>query len=246
MSLLRYCLAIALALSAPRIASAQEATVWVNTRSGVYHCPGTTYYGNTARGEYLAESAARARGFRANGGRLCGPVANDAASVQLLDSGPSSLTALLTDSAPPPPSDSTTKPCIVSYIHDGDTIECRGLGRIRLIGIDTPENDQGPFGTAATAAMAALLPIGSALKLEFDAERRDRYERLLAYLWQDGVMVNWLLVRGGWARTLPYATTPRYAEWFDEAERRARAEGRGLWAVRGLDCHPRDHRRQQC
>lgn len=45
--------------------------VWVNTSSGVYHCPGTRYYGRTKRGEYMTESAAKSRGFRATGGRAC-------------------------------------------------------------------------------------------------------------------------------------------------------------------------------
>lgn len=49
------------------------AHVWVNTASRVYHCPGTRYYGKTARGEYLDEVAAIQRGYRAAGGRRCSP-----------------------------------------------------------------------------------------------------------------------------------------------------------------------------
>ena len=47
--------------------------VWVNTSSRVYHCPGTRYYGNTARGEYMTESEAQQSGNRAAYGRSCGP-----------------------------------------------------------------------------------------------------------------------------------------------------------------------------
>jgi hypothetical protein len=44
------------------VASAQEtANVWVNTRSGVYHCPGTRYYGNTKSGELIPEAARELR-----------------------------------------------------------------------------------------------------------------------------------------------------------------------------------------
>ena len=52
----------------------QSATirVWVNTASGVYHCPGTRYYGATKRGNYLSEEDARDQGYRAAGGRACG------------------------------------------------------------------------------------------------------------------------------------------------------------------------------
>jgi micrococcal nuclease len=48
------------------------ARVWVNTSSGVYHCEGTRYYGNTKRGAFMTESAARAEGRRPAGGRPCG------------------------------------------------------------------------------------------------------------------------------------------------------------------------------
>jgi micrococcal nuclease len=48
--------------------------VWVNTASRVYHCPGTRYYGSTARGEYMTESEAQQNGNRAAYGRACGPV----------------------------------------------------------------------------------------------------------------------------------------------------------------------------
>lgn len=49
-----------------------ESKVWGNSSSKVYHCPGTKYYGNTARGEYLTESQAQERGYRAAYGKTCG------------------------------------------------------------------------------------------------------------------------------------------------------------------------------
>lgn len=57
------------ALAAPK--SRAEIKVWVNTNSGVYHCPGTRYYGNTKSGEYMEESAARAAGHRPAHGATC-------------------------------------------------------------------------------------------------------------------------------------------------------------------------------
>ena len=53
--------------------STEPARVWVNTASKVYHCPGTRYYGNTSRGSYMTEAEAKANGYRAAYGRLCGP-----------------------------------------------------------------------------------------------------------------------------------------------------------------------------
>lgn len=57
----------------------KEITVWVNTSSGVYHCPGTRWYGNTKHGKYSSECAAIKDGNRPAYGRACGP---DCRSVQ--------------------------------------------------------------------------------------------------------------------------------------------------------------------
>ena len=56
---------------APSAAVAASGRVWVNTSSRVYHCPGTRYFGKTKRGEYLSESDAIARGYRAAYGGRC-------------------------------------------------------------------------------------------------------------------------------------------------------------------------------
>ena len=45
--------------------------VWVNTASHVYHCPGTKYYGNTKKGRYMTETAAKAAGNHADHGKAC-------------------------------------------------------------------------------------------------------------------------------------------------------------------------------
>ena len=46
--------------------------VWVNTSSGVYHCPGTRWYGNTKRGEYMMQKEAQSKGYRPAYGIFCG------------------------------------------------------------------------------------------------------------------------------------------------------------------------------
>lgn len=64
-----------LLLPPPRSASTtfQEPTakVWVNTSSGVYHCPGSQYWSRTNRGEYMTQAAARAAGHRPAYGKPC-------------------------------------------------------------------------------------------------------------------------------------------------------------------------------
>jgi micrococcal nuclease len=149
------------------------------------------------------------------------------------------------DSAPVSPRRPTV-PCTVTRISDGDTIECAGKVRVRLIGVDSPERDQEPFGTAAKAGLAAMLIVGSVVQLEPDVEARDRYDRVLAYVWYQGRMINWLLVRDGWAVPLVFPPNVRYAEYFSAARDQARKDGRGLWSVDGFRCEPAAHRARRC
>lgn len=107
-----------------------------------------------------------------------------------------------------------------------------GIGRGRLIGIDTPEvyGRAECFGDAASAYSKRLLT-GRHVRYAFGAQRRDRYGRALVYLWlDDGRFVNELLVAGGYATTLKIAPNVRYAARFREVAREARAAGRGLWS----------------
>jgi endonuclease YncB( thermonuclease family) len=146
---------------------------------------------------------------------------------------------------PPQPAQSSGS-CLVSKIVDGDTIECEPLGRIRLIGIDAPERDQAPHGATSAEELGQWIPEGSRVTLEPDVNRRDRYGRLLAYLWYGGEMVNWWMVREGWALAYRYEPDVRWADVLARAETSARGERRGLWAVGGFTCAPSDHRRRRC
>jgi len=75
---MRKFLAIVLLLLAFTIGAAIQNTqgtptikVWVNASSRVYHCPGTKYYGNTKRGEYMTQKEAQDKGNRPAYGRVC-------------------------------------------------------------------------------------------------------------------------------------------------------------------------------
>jgi len=67
------------AVAAPRSTPPEAASagavgagqVWVNSRSRVYHCPGTRWYGTTSAGFYMSEQQAQARGYRAARGQTC-------------------------------------------------------------------------------------------------------------------------------------------------------------------------------
>jgi hypothetical protein len=60
-----------LALSAAPRSGKPNIRVWVNTESGVYHCPGARWYGKTKKGRYLTQKAARASGYRPANGKPC-------------------------------------------------------------------------------------------------------------------------------------------------------------------------------
>lgn len=151
----------------------------------------------------------------------------------------------IADPGPTSPRRATTS-CTVARLTDGDGIVCEGGERVRLIGIDAPELDQEPFGQQAAAALRSLVREGSEVQLEQDVDARDRYGRLLAYVWVDGTLVNWRMVREGWAVLLTYQPNVQYVDWLIEAERRARDEGRALWATGGFGCRPSDHRDGRC
>jgi micrococcal nuclease len=127
----------------------------------------------------------------------------------------------------------------VIRVVDGDTILVRLDGqreRVRYIGIDTPESvSEQPlesYGHPAAEENERLVG-GREVTLTTDVDPRDRFGRLLAYVRRepDGMFVNEALVRGGFATTLEIRPNVRYAGTFREAERRARAAGRGLWGA---------------
>lgn len=134
----------------------------------------------------------------------------------------------------------------VDWIYDGDTLSVDGIGKIRLIGIDTPETDASSrdatyrrsgislraLRSGATNAKNFMIRTakGKDVTLKFDRERVDRYGRTLAYVTlADGRMLNRELLREGLA--LVYQRFD--FQWKDDfltVEADARRAGRGLWA----------------
>ena len=89
------------------------------------------------------------------------------------------------------------------------------------------------FGPEASARTKALLPEGTEVRLTRDAEVRDRYQRLLAYVvrTRDDLFVNRTLVADGFARTLSIAPNDAHRAELAAVEAEARAAGRGLWGA---------------
>ncbi len=115
---------------------------------------------------------------------------------------------------------------------DGDTIGGNGDERMRLKGIDAPEMDQTcvrhgtvyPCGEVSKQALVDFVAKGDFI-CRHHRTRRDRYGRILAVCWIDGVDVGYLMVRSGWA--LAYR---KYSTDYVEAEEKAKEEKLGMWA----------------
>ena len=131
----------------------------------------------------------------------------------------------------------------VVRVVDGDTIVVRIGGadeRVRLIGIDTPESvdPRSPvdcFGPEASRATAELLPPGTPVRLVRDVEARDRFDRLLAYVYKvdDGSFVNLTLAATGYADVATFPPNVAHTDELVAAVAEARDAGLGLWGACG-------------
>jgi endonuclease YncB( thermonuclease family) len=121
---------------------------------------------------------------------------------------------------------------------DGDTIEVNkpvaGTTDVRLIGIDTPEKCQ-PLGPEATDWMSTFE--GTAVRLEFDEEKKDQCGRLLAYVYDDitGEMLNQRMIAGGYAQVYTVPPNDRYEPKLRDAQEQAKdlsmGFGMDIWSL---------------
>ena len=138
---------------------------------------------------------------------------------------------------------------LVTRVYDGDTIMLANGERVRLTGIDTPESSENRklvrdakrsgqdaqdimrMGRRASAFTRGLVN-GRRVRLEFDIQQRDKYGRLLAYVYRldDGLFINAEIIRSGYAYPMTIPPNVRHADEFKELFREARAGKRGLWA----------------
>jgi micrococcal nuclease len=121
----------------------------------------------------------------------------------------------------------------VKRVIDGDTILLSNEETVRLIGVDTTETKRPYkpveyFGEEAYCFTKKKAE-GEKVKLEFDWQERDRYRRLLAYVYLiDGTFLNAEIKKQGYG--FAYTKYPfKYLDEFREYERQAREEKKGLW-----------------
>jgi len=128
---------------------------------------------------------------------------------------------------------------VVKRVIDGDTVELENGEKVRYIGIDTPEtlDPRKPiqcFGKEAAAKNRELVE-GKLVRLEKDVTERDKYNRLLKYIYvsagesEPEIFVNLELVKRGFAHSYTYPPDVKYQNLFVLAEKEARENGRGLW-----------------
>lgn len=135
------------------------------------------------------------------------------------------------------------RPATVDAHVDGDTVWLRGTGepgpvpaggrtKVRILEINTPEvfGTAECFGPQASEYAVRRLPVGSTVWVAADREARDRYGRLLLYLWTaEGVFYDEAVLRDGYARALLVEPNDRFITTIRAAEDEARRSGRGLW-----------------
>ncbi|MFC1654263.1 thermonuclease family protein [Myxococcota bacterium] len=122
----------------------------------------------------------------------------------------------------------------VTRIVDGDTVELEDKTKVRYLMIDTPESTGGAddcYGQESTGYNRDLV-LDRKVKLTYDVECTDFFDRLLAYVEVDGTEVNLRMVEYGYACSLyiPPNGEDRRAE-FENLEAAARAADRGMWGA---------------
>lgn len=132
---------------------------------------------------------------------------------------------------------------VVTRVVDGDTLILNLSNgeeeRVRLLLIDTPESvhpdkEEEMFGKEATEFAKEMLQEGSKVVLERGNPERDQYERLLGYIWIDGVNLNQKMIEKGFARVAyVYPPNTKYLDEFKQAEREAKEQKKNIWSIEG-------------
>lgn len=127
-------------------------------------------------------------------------------------------------------------------VTDGDTVKINLNGKtetVRLLLVDTPETVSPtkpvqPFGKDASDFTKSMLQEGKSVEIEYDGPKRDKYDRLLAYLWVDGKIFNQTLLEKGLAR-VAYIYDPPYTHYDEllKAENKAKTNKLGIWSIPG-------------
>lgn len=124
---------------------------------------------------------------------------------------------------------------------DGDTLRVKYNGsseKVRFLLVDTPETNhetlgEQPYGPEAKEFTKQLLAGQDTIYLEFDVSYRDKYKRLLAYIYtKDGISVQEQLLKNGLARVAYiYDPNTKHVDWFKDIQKTAQQSAIGIWSV---------------
>lgn len=136
---------------------------------------------------------------------------------------------------------------LIVYVADGDTVRLEDGSWVRLIGIDSPEYHDSnkllrdarrrrediatikKMGAMSYAFTRGMLE-NKRVRLEFDVEKYDKYDRLLAYIFlPDGTFINAEIVENGYGQTMSIPPNTKYAGLLARLEDEAKVANRGLW-----------------
>lgn len=144
----------------------------------------------------------------------------------------------------------------VIKVFSGQSIEVlvdKNLFKVRLSGINAPDVQQNPWGIKAKNKLNELLidknTVNSSSKivfLETDINRKDKYDRIFAYLWQDDILINKELIAQGYVLADLIYTEDQYVKSFRYAQDYARMMGYGIWDnQQPMQISPQEFRQQK-
>ena len=124
---------------------------------------------------------------------------------------------------------------MVVKVIDGDTLKISHEGsnvNVRLIGINAPENNT-TIGKEATNYTKTLVRPGDRIRIEFDIQQRDKYGRLLGYVYlPGGKMLNEEIVKSGFANSMTIPPNVKHSNLFFKSYKEAKRNNKGLWGKR--------------
>ena len=135
--------------------------------------------------------------------------------------------------------DAATERYELYRVVDGDTVKIRYNGTIesiRIIGINTPETNTNPdecYGLEATNKTKSLIDNNKYIDVEFDSTQglRDKYDRLLGYVFVNGLDVGKEILRLGYAKEYTYNKPYKYSQDYKSTESNAKNQALGLWSA---------------
>ncbi len=122
---------------------------------------------------------------------------------------------------------------IISKVIDGDTVELKGGDKLRLLGIDTPEKNQLYYDSAK--ALLSRNVLGKESEIKFAVRRRDKYGRLLGFLYVDSIFINQMMIDSGMANLYLFKDNDLNSEEFKkmfDAQRNVINKDIGIWSVK--------------